>query len=178
MIHKERKAINARGMITSLRLRCAMSVQQIDSAIDSVNAASSRVPLDARHHELAQRVAWLHCNDGVHRTAFAPLALLRASNTSQRLPAVYTPSLCVVVQGSKCARLGKQAFHYDAFNYLIVSVTLPVLGQILVASSERPYLCIRIDIDVREISRLLLDMEAVADVGGEPMQPALFVAQM
>lgn len=117
------------------------------------------VPIDPRQAELAERIARLSPGPGVHNTAFAPLKLVRADDIGQPLPSVYTPSLCIVVQGRKRALVGGESFQYDAFNYLIVSVTLPVRGQILDASPERPYLCLRLDIDVREVSRTMLQME-------------------
>jgi AraC-like DNA-binding protein len=125
-----------------------------------LSAGGHIVPIDPRQGELAERVTRLTPADGVHRTAFAPLAFIRASEIGQPLPAVYSPSVCVVIQGRKRALIGNESYHYDAFNYLIVSVTLPMLGQILDASAERPYLCLRIDIDVREVARLLTEMTA------------------
>jgi AraC-like DNA-binding protein len=90
---------------------------------------------------------------------------------------VYSPSLCVVVQGRKRAIIEDESFYYDAFNYLFVSVTLPMLGQILDASPERPYLCMRIQVDMREVSRLLLE---IADRGApvERSDKPLYIGRM
>lgn len=137
---------------------------------------SKVVPIDARQAELAERVARAVPEDGVHRTAFAPLALIRASEVGQPCPAVYTPSLCIVVQGRKRALIGNESFYYDAFNYLLVSVSLPMFGQILDASPERPYLCLRIDIDLREVGRLLLEMKPDTRASAPAQQP-LYVAR-
>lgn len=142
-----------------------------------VTTADKIVPIDVRQGELAERVAKAVSSDGVHRTAFAPLSLIRASEIGLPLPAVYTPSLCVVVQGRKRAIVGNESFYYDAFNYLFVPVSLPVRGQILDASPERPYMCLRIDIDLREVGRLLLEMEADARTSA-PAEQALYVARM
>jgi AraC-like DNA-binding protein len=140
-------------------------------------AVNNVVPIDARQAELAERVARSVAGDGLHRTAFAPLAFGRASEIGQPLPDVYTPSLCIVVQGRKRVLVGTESFHSDAFNYLIVSVTLPALNQILDASPERPYLCLRIDIDMREVGRLLLEMEA-AQPADAATGKCLYVARM
>lgn len=38
---------------------------------------------------------------------------------------VYTPGVCIVVQGHKIGYLGSQTFRYDARYYLVTSVTMP-----------------------------------------------------
>jgi AraC-like DNA-binding protein len=112
--------------------------------------------LESLQRELAARVAQVARVDGVHDTSVAGLAAIRASAPSQPLPSVYEPSLCIVVQGRKQARLRDETYIYDPLNYLVVSVTLPAIGQIIEASLDRPYLCLRIGIDRKLIGELLL----------------------
>ena len=132
-----------------------------------------------RQQELAERIARLVTVDGVHETAWAPLTVIRASAPNDGLPSVYTPCLCVVVQGRKQSLVGDRVFHYDPLNYLVVSVTLPAVGQIMEASPDRPYLCLRLAIDTEEVSRLMLDLgsEAPAAAPGDS-EPGLYVASM
>jgi AraC-like DNA-binding protein len=139
---------------------------------------SKVVPIDARQAELAARVTRAVSADGMHPTPFAPMTFIRASDVGQPLPSVYMPSLCIVVQGRKRALIGSQSFYYDAFNYLLVSVTLPMFGQILDASPERPYLCIRLEIDFREVGKLLLEMERSERRAGVPAEQPLYVARL
>ena len=112
--------------------------------------------LDSLQRELAARVTTFAKTDGAHDTPIAGLMAMRASQPSQPLPSVYEPCLCVVVQGRKHARLSDETYVYDPLNYLVVSVTLPVVGQIIEASEERPYLCVRINVDRKLIGELLL----------------------
>jgi AraC-like DNA-binding protein len=116
---------------------------------------------DARQIELAERTLRHARADGVVDSIVPGLALIRASQPSQPLPSLYEPSLCVVVQGRKRAVLGDETYVYDALNYLVVSVMLPVRGQIIDATPQRPYLCLRIGIDRRVIGELLLQSGAV-----------------
>lgn len=116
-------------------------------------------PTDARHKELAARLSLLARVDGLNQTPFAPLTLSRATTPTQRMPTVYQPALCVVVQGSKRATLGEEVFNYDPLNYLVVSVALPMMSQIVQASPEHPYLCLRLALDVEQISTLLLERD-------------------
>ena len=110
-----------------------------------------------RQADLSARVARLAPVDGVHQAAFPSLSLVRGSQPTVCMPTVCQPSLGFVVQGRKRALLNDEVFHYDALNYLVVSVTLPMMGQVLEASAERPFLCLRLDLDLEEIARLLLD---------------------
>ena len=53
--------------------------------------------------------------------------------------------------------LAGEAILYDPLHYLVISVTMPTVGQILEASPEKPYLCMRLNIDPREIGGLMLE---------------------
>jgi len=108
---------------------------------------SSTAMLASQQSELAERIGRLATVEGAQPSAIAGLTLIRASSPSQPLPSLYEPSLCIVVQGRKRAVLADEVYVYDALNYLVVSVTLPMIGQIIDASPELPYLCLRIGID-------------------------------
>jgi AraC-like DNA-binding protein len=130
-----------------------------------------------RQHELSARVARLTPFDGMHQSSLPWLTLIRNSIPTVCMPTVYQPCLAIVVQGRKRALLNDEVFYYDALNYLVVSVTLPAMGQVLEASAERPYLCLRLNLDLEEIARLVLELGergpslAAADRG-------LFIARM
>src|SRR3982074_3294920 len=127
--------------------------------------------------DLTARIARLAPVDGTYRGAFPPLALTRGSKPTVCLPTVCQPSLGFVVQGRKRALLNGEVFHYDALNYLVVSVTLPMMGQVVEATTDRPFLSLRMDLDLEEIARLLLEL---GDCGAAPVAAdrALFVARM
>jgi AraC-like DNA-binding protein len=127
--------------------------------------------------DLTARIARLAPVDGTYRAAFPSLALSRGSKPTLCLPTVCQPSLGFVVQGRKRALLNDEVFHYDALNYLVVSVTLPMMGQVVEATADRPFLSLRLDLDLEEIARLLLEL---GDRGGVavPADRALFVARM
>lgn len=107
--------------------------------------------------ELSARIARSTPGDGIHPTAFAPLSLVRISEPTECAPVVYEPRLAIVAQGSKVAVLDGHTYHYNPLNYLVVSVTLPVFGQVVEATPAEPYLCFRLDIDPQEVAGLLAD---------------------
>jgi AraC-like DNA-binding protein len=118
-----------------------------------------RGAIAGRQQELTALVARLAPFDGVHQDASLPsLTMMRGSAPTVCTPSVYQPSIGFVVQGRKRALLNNDVFYYDALNYLVVSVTLPAMGQVLEASVERPFLGLRLDLDLEEIARLLLEL--------------------
>src|SRR5579863_377524 len=89
-----------------------------------------------RQQDLTARIARLAPVDGTHQTAFPSLALNRGSVPTVCVPTVCQPSLGFVVQGRKRVLLNEDVFNYDALNYLVVSVTLPMMGHVVEATAD------------------------------------------
>ncbi|MBC2581703.1 AraC family transcriptional regulator [Clostridium sp. DJ247] len=89
--------------------------------------------------------------DGFQSTAIPSLDFIRASNISEHLHAIYIPSLCIIVQGAKTVILGKESYKYDTNSYLVTSVHLPIVGKIIEATPDSPYLCIRLSFNSDQI---------------------------
>ncbi|EGR1342249.1 AraC family transcriptional regulator N-terminal domain-containing protein [Vibrio parahaemolyticus] len=91
-----------------------------------------------------------------------PISGLRFSRwTTPTPPTSYThnPSICLIAQGRKRVLLGEESFIYDANHFLISSVDLPIIANIIEASEERPYLGLIMELDLTEISQLIVDSE-------------------
>ncbi|WP_341476952.1 AraC family transcriptional regulator [Sphingomonas oleivorans] len=93
------------------------------------------------------------------------LSLIRASQPTEPRATVYEPALCIVAQGRKRAMLGATIFDYDPAKYLVVSVDLPIVGQVVEASEAEPFLCFRLELDVPALAALLLEMPRDAGSG-------------
>lgn len=119
-------------------------------------------PIAAQQPELVALALRHTPGDGVHTTAIPGLDLIRASAPAQPLPAIYEPGIVLVVQGRKQASLGHEVLNYDPLHVLVVSVTMLPLGHVVQASPERPYLCLRLAADPRELGALVLEMPAAA----------------
>ena len=142
----------------------------------ALNVVAARPELSAQQAELADRIARNTREEGLNATAVPGLSLIRASAPSQPLPSVYHPCLCVVVQGRKHALLGDEVYVYDPLHYLVVSMTLPITGQIIDASPAQPYLCLRVDIDPALVSDLLAQLGPSLPAQ-EAASRALFIAR-
>ena len=113
--------------------------------------------------------------EGVNETAVPGLTLFKSTTTDMRMPTLYNPSICLVVQGSKQTMLQKDVYRFGPAEYVMTSVNLPVIGQVVEASMDRPYLCIKIDIDVQQLSELLLHIDNPQPTNTE-VERGLFIA--
>ncbi|VUD67376.1 HTH-type transcriptional activator RhaS [Thalassocella blandensis] len=110
-------------------------------------------------HELLNLVNTFTSEDGLNTSAIPALSFYRFTYTDMSMPSIYTPSLCIIVQGRKDVWLGKRVYTYGAMEFLIASVNLPIVGTVTEASVAKPYFVIQIDIDIKQLSELLLCME-------------------
>jgi len=98
--------------------------------------------------------------DGSHSCAIPGLCLLHSATPTMPMPVVYEPTLCVIAQGRKQVVLGKQIYTYDPASCLIASVDLPVVGSVIEASPEQPYLSFSLALDATELAELALQFPA------------------
>ena len=86
--------------------------------------------------------------DNLHETPVPRLSFYRTTTTHGPMCGVYRSVLAVMPQGAKRVILGDEAYVYDKQHYLLTSVDLPVMAQVVEASPERPLLCAVLDIDL------------------------------
>lgn len=92
-----------------------------------------------------------------HETAIPGFSLFRRSEPTEPISSMYEPSICLIAQGAKRVLLGEDTYVYDAHNYLITSMYLPTVVQLIEASPQKPYLGLRLKLDMREVSQLMVD---------------------
>lgn len=119
--------------------------------------------------ELAALIARHMPKPGISGTALPRLSLIRAEQPTAATPSVYEASLCLIAQGSKRVSLSDHSVIYDAARYLLVSVDLPLVGHVLEASPDAPYLCCKIDIDQAALASLILAEGSPSPHGDAPM---------
>jgi len=90
-------------------------------------------------------------------TAIPGLSLYRRYEATQPTSIMYEPRICMIAQGAKRVLLGDDTFVYDEHHFLIASVDLPTVVQIIKASREKPYLGLVLKLDQREMSQLMAD---------------------
>ncbi len=87
--------------------------------------------------------------------------LARSSLSLQPVHSVVEPSICVIAQGSKEVLLGASRYCYDPAHYLLTTVALPRVSQILSASKAQPYLSLRLDLAPSLVSSVAVEADPI-----------------
>ncbi len=115
--------------------------------------------------------------EGSHATGIAGLFLTRYSTTEVPRTSLHQAVLCVVAQGAKSTLLKEQRFRYDPNTYLLVSLDLPLVGQIEDASRSEPFLGLSLVLDLEEIASLMRESDLPHETA-PPLRPGLVVGSM
>ncbi|WP_149536326.1 AraC family transcriptional regulator [Siccirubricoccus phaeus] len=108
--------------------------------------------------DLVRRYTDAHANaEGVALSPIPGLATVRATAPSGLLHAIPRPLICLVLQGEKEVRLGRESFTFAAGDSLLVTADVPTVSRITRASRAAPYLALVLE----------LDPAILADLGGQ-----------
>ncbi|MBE9227988.1 AraC family transcriptional regulator [Phormidium sp. LEGE 05292] len=110
----------------------------------------------ANREELKERIAQAISHEGT----IEPLPGLhfnRSCSPSECVHGVSVPALCAIAQGSKEVLLGNDRYQYDPMHYLLATVELPIVSQILAASKAQPYLSLRLDLDPTLVGSVMVE---------------------
>src|SRR6266571_4820571 len=105
--------------------------------------------------ELARKIASFIGTKEKLITDVPGLLLSRRTAPTAPASATYEPSLAVVAQGRKRADLGGTTFIFDESRYLLTSLDLPVICNVIEASEDVPYLCIVLKLEMPVVRELL-----------------------
>lgn len=130
----------------------------------------------ADQEELSARIAENQQQDG-NQQIQPGLFFYRAAAPSKPHHAVCEPSLCLIAQGSKTVTMGDACFRYDPANYLITTMGVPLVAQIVEASPEEPYLSLRLQLDPSVITSVVVESGHVP-AKGEGNVKAVDVSQL
>jgi AraC-like DNA-binding protein len=125
----------------------SFSLQQV--ADEEQRAQANRQELVARITRAIREDARVEPLNGLY--------LFRASSPMGPVHGVSDPSFCVIAQGSKEIFLGEDRYQYDPAHYLLTTVELPVVSQIIEASREQPYLSVRLQLDPTLVGSVLVE---------------------
>lgn len=114
--------------------------------------------VQANREELVERIGQAVREDGTIQS-MGGLHLSRSSLPLKPVHSVVEPSVCVVAQGSKEVLLGDSRYRYDPSRYLLATVEMPRISQVLEASKERPYLSLRLELDPALVSSVMVEAD-------------------
>ncbi|MDQ6423416.1 AraC family transcriptional regulator [Paenibacillus sp. LHD-117] len=133
--------------------------------------------IQVQQNELANLIERHTVQDGVIQTAIPSLFFIRYSDLTEPGYRVYKPSYCFIAQGLKEVWLAQERFEYGPADYLISSMNLPVVGQVIKASNDNPYLSLKLEVTQNQILEVLNDSEFQI-TAKENVKRALFVGQI
>jgi len=140
---------------------------------EAENREESRIRV--HREELVERIGRAMPQAG-YMEPIEGVILRRYAPTAEPVYAISRPSLCVIAQGSKEIHLGEHRHRYDPFHYLLVTAELPVVGQVLDATEERPFLGLILTLDPALVSSVMVEAgysvpESSADVKALDISP-------
>jgi AraC-like DNA-binding protein len=120
-----------------------------------MNDSQTRV---ANTQELAKQIdKWMVNGANQVETQIPGLKLNRWSTVTAPTSYIHPPSICLIAQGKKRVLLGEESYVYDSSQFLVSSVGLPLIANIMEASDERPYLGLVLELDLQVISELIAE---------------------
>ncbi|MGD0735441.1 MAG: AraC family transcriptional regulator [Terracidiphilus sp.] len=114
---------------------------------------------EAVRRGLLQKIADRTVSEGDTGTAIAGLRLYRRSVTTACMSAAYEPSLVVFLQGQKRINVGKTIHICDGRNFLLTSVDLPVVSQVIAASEKKPIIGLILKLEMPAVREILSQQE-------------------
>jgi AraC-like DNA-binding protein len=118
--------------------------------------------IEANRIELIERMLSALPEDGsVEPLPGLSLACLSAPH--EPLHGLFKPTLCVIAQGSKEVLLGNSRYRYDPLHYLLVTVNLPTVTQVVEASKEQPYLSLSLTLSPTLVSSVMVELGYTTD---------------
>lgn len=144
---------------------------------NNINSVEMQEKMADASQTLAKSIARWTGNENQLDTKIPGLRLSRWTTPTEPTSYTLESSICLIAQGSKRVLLGEDAYVYDATRFLITSVDLPVVANIIEASSEKPYLGLILEIDLKEISQLTVDSGLPVNRSGQA-QKGMAVGQL
>lgn len=124
--------------------------------------AKSRIPADELDAQVAGARSGLIRKMGVHAAAEGDtvtpvpgLRLYRRSTPTACNSAAYMPSLVVFLQGQKRINVAKKTYQCGARHFLLTSVDMPVVSQVVKATPEEPMLGLILGLEMPVVRELL-----------------------
>ncbi|WP_418358203.1 AraC family transcriptional regulator [Shewanella basaltis] len=99
--------------------------------------------------------------DGMVDTAIKGVSLFKITQAMPCAPALYEPTVVVILNGRKEAILDGHRYIYDNSQYMCCTVSLPVEAGTPEASTEEPLLGVYISLDTQVMTELAIEMESV-----------------
>jgi AraC-like DNA-binding protein len=119
-------------------------------------AAPQLIPLRA---DLLRKISSHTPEEGDTPTLVPGLRLYRRSEPTACATATYQPSFILFVQGRKRINLGKTVLTCNNSTFLLTSIDLPVVSQVIDATPQAPLLGLILALEMAEVRKILSEEE-------------------
>jgi hypothetical protein len=157
-----------------------LEAEERETAIVKKGSEAAR-PIVDRARELraglARKIA-LYMGSAENRATGIPgVTLHRRTAPTAPCSATYEPGVTVIAQGRKRVDLGRTTFIYGDSRYLLTSVDLPIVSQIVEASVEAPCLAMSLKLEM-PVVRELLNHEEIQVAEAPSDSPAMATGEI
>ncbi len=114
--------------------------------------------VSTRDNRLAELLEPLVTKELSTTSSLKGVKFFRSDKPIPRRPVAYEPSIIIIAQGHKIVYVGDEAYRYDPYNYLVLSVPLPLDCE-TIGTPEEPLLGVSINVDLSTVSELLIEMD-------------------
>jgi len=97
--------------------------------------------------------------EGLHEAPVPGTHCIKFFQPDRRVKRHWRASLSIVAQGGKEIILGREVYRCDAAHYIATPLDLPVTSRLFSATPERPFLCLKIDLDSLALSEVAAQLE-------------------
>lgn len=122
-------------------------------------------------------------NNGKNRATNVGFVSVRRTKTTEFEATLYSPVLCIVLQGAKETSAGTHSMSVTAGEMLLASHAIPIQTRITKATPSKPYLAVFLPIDVNiirnfhgDIGKLAVETEKVSPLNVEIASPKIIDA--
>ncbi len=125
--------------------------------------------------KLADAINLFSPGEGFHQSPVPGVYCIKASRPDGGAKRRWRACLAIVAQGCKEIVLGREVYRCRDAHYAAAPIELPVLSRIASASSERPFLCLLIDLDPLTLTSIGSQLEENFSKETENHPRAVFV---
>jgi AraC-like DNA-binding protein len=112
--------------------------------------------IQANRKELVERTTQVMNEDGI-KEVLPGVTLYRRSKPTTPIQGVFEPAVCITAQGSKEVLFGDSRCQFDPLHYLLATLNLPYVSQVIEASPEQPFIGVSLSLSPTLVSEVMLE---------------------
>ena len=97
--------------------------------------------------------------EGLTTTFVEGFGIYRESVPMAKSPVFYEPLICLVAQGKKRCHVGDVSYEYQAGDFFINFLPMPVTKDVIEASEQEPMLCVGLTINLVRVADIIVRIE-------------------